>query len=436
MQYDRVLAGGKVVTEHGCDVLNVAIHEGKIAALLPLDQAFQATQTEPVEGCLVLPGLVDAHVHFREPGLTHKEDFESGTRAAALGGVTTVMVMPTDKPMTQAPREFADKRRLAEGRCHVDFALQALLGPDPAHVRELAALGAASFEIFLGLLGEGQKIVDDERLAAALRAVRQAGRVAGVTPYDDALAAVRPSLPPEVEATALERALAVHRVAGGRMHVRQVSCAASLQALEHAAAGVTTEVTPHNLVLTDETFRRLGAVAKVVPPLRPEADAAAMRAALAARRISIVATDHAPHTPQEKAQPIERAPGGFPGVQTLLPVLATLVADGTLTWPDLVRVACTEPARIFGLAPRKGAIAPGADADLVVVDPAQPMQIRNGEQASKAGLTPFDGWHAPVSLRLTLLRGETVCRDGERVAAPRGRFVSPGAPARVHSRLR
>jgi dihydroorotase len=366
-------------------------------------------------------------VHFREPGLTHKEDFASGSSAAALGGVTTVMVMPTDKPMTQTPEQFAEKRALAQGHCHVDFALQALLGPDLAHVKALAGLGAISFEIFLGLLGEGQKIVDSDSLVEALRAVRNAGAVAGITPYDDALAAKAPALPPEIEAAGVTNALSAHRVAGGRIHLRQISSALGVNALLRAEPGVTSEVTPHNLWLTDETLARLGAVAKVVPPLRPRTDVDAVREALSRGRISIVATDHAPHTAQEKDAGLEKAPGGFPGVQTLLPLLLKMVAENILTYPQLVRVACEEPARIFGLYPRKGVLAVGADADFVIVDPSRPMTIRNADQASKAGRTPFDGWSVAATPTMTFLRGELIAANGKVHGGARGRFVS-GTP--------
>lgn len=409
--FDLLVEGGSVVDADGLRRRTLAVQGGKIAALLEPDQSSKGKEVLSVPGCIVLPGLVDAHVHFREPGLTHKEDFESGSRAAALGGVTTVMVMPTDAPMTQTPEQFVEKRRLAEGRCHVDFALQALLGPDTRHVAALAKLGAISFEIFLGLLGEGQRIVDDQTLVAALKAVRG---VAGVTAFVE-----------EGEAAGVARALAAHRKAGGRMHLRQISDARSVALLD--LPGVSSEVTPHNLLLTEETFRRLGAVAKVIPPLRAQSDVLCMQEALAAGKISIVATDHAPHTPQEKDLPLEKAPGGFPGVQTMLPLLLKLVSDGVLSYADLVRVACTEPARIFGLFPKKGALQPGADADLVVVDPARPMQIRNADQASKAGRTPFDGWTVPATPVMTLLRGEIIARDGAIVGPARGRFVYTGA---------
>jgi dihydroorotase len=257
--------------------------------------------------------------------------------------------------MTQTPQQLVEKKSLAQGRCRVDFALQALLGPDLSQVQALVWEGAVSFEIFLGLID--QKIEETGKLVAALEAVRDAGGIAGITPYDDGLAAASPDLPPEVEAAGVARALCAHRIARGRVHLRQISSALGLQALGLAGKGVTSEVTPNNLLLTGETLTSLGAVAKVVPPLRPEADALAMRHALAAGRISIVATDHAPHAPQEKDAGTDKAPGGFPGVQTMLPLLLRLVAEAVLSYADLSRVACERPARIFGLYPRKGSCA-------------------------------------------------------------------------------
>jgi dihydroorotase len=408
--FDLVIEGGLTVEGQDLRPRTLAVKEGKLAALLDPSEPHEAKKAISVSGCIILPGLVDAHVHFRDPGLTHKEDFDSGSRAAALGGVTTVMVMPTDKPMTQTAEQFLEKKALGENRSHVDFALQALLGPDTSHVKALAREGAVSFEIFLGLID--QRIADSEKLVVALKAVREVNRIAGVTPHDD-----------ELEAAGVARALSAHRVAGGRMHIRQVSSGLSL--LELAGEGVTSEVTPHNLWLTQDDFARLGALAKVIPPLRAPSDVRAMREALRAGKISIVATDHAPHTPEEKALELAQAPGGFPGVQTMLPLLLKLVAEKVLSRGDLVRVACEEPARIFGLYPRKGALRAGADADFVIVDPSRPMQIRNADQASKAQRTPFDGWSVPATPAMTFLRGEMIAHEGAILGAPRGRFLAP-----------
>ena len=420
--FDLVVRGGRIA-EHALAVRTIAVRDGKVAALLDPAESAPARETVDVDGCIVFPGLVDAHVHFREPGLTHKEDFESGSRAAAVGGVTTVMVMPTDSPMTQTPQQFEEKHRLAEGRCHVDFALQALLATNTAEIAALAAAGAASFEIFMGLLPEALCLRTEKEVAGALAAVRAAGAVAGVTALDERLSA---SFAPEDEAEGVARALRAHATAGGRMHLRQISSAAALEALRRAGPGVSSEVTPHNLLLTEETFARLGAVAKVVPPLRTPADTAALQTALAQGLVSIVATDHAPHTPAEKDAGLAKAPGGFPGVQTMLPLLLKLVADGALTYKGLVHVACAEPARIFGLYPRKGALQAGSDADLVVVDPARSMHIRNADQASKAGRTPFDGWQVPATPITTILRGAIIMRDGAMAGSPRGLHLKPG----------
>jgi dihydroorotase len=419
--FDLIVRGGRMAHD-ALAARSVAITDGKVAALLDPGDTAPARQSIDAHGCIVFPGLVDAHVHFREPGLTHKEDFESGSRAAALGGVTTVMVMPTDSPMTQTREQFEEKRRLAEGRCHVDFALQALLAGDTRDVEGLAAAGAASFEIFMGLLPEALCLRTEEALAGALAAVRAAGGVAGVTALDERRSA---SFAPQAEAEGIACALRAHAAAGGRMHLRQVSSAAALAPLRGAPPGVTSEVTPHNLLLTAEALERLGAVAKVVPPLRAPADTAALQRALADARVSIVATDHAPHTPAEKDLGLAKAPGGFPGVQTMLPLLLKLVADGSLTYEALVRVACAEPARIFGLYPRKGALQAGSDADLVIVDPARAMRIRNADQASKAARTPFDGWEIPATPVMTMLRGAVVMRGGAIAGSPRGLHLKP-----------
>ncbi len=441
--YDLAILNGVLVSSSGMGQCHVAIRDGRVAALIDPNETPEARETIDANGLMVLPGLVDAHVHFRDPGLTHKEDFASGSRAAALGGVTTVMVQPTDSPITTTVEQFVAKKQSALGRCAVDFALQAALGPDTSHVTGLAREGAISFEVFLGLLPDPIRVVSNHELVAVMTAVRKIDGLVGATPFDDALAAAAAggaaglsdcwtrftaSMPPAIEAAGIARAVLSHRLTGGRLHIRQVSTALGLAALAMADLGVTAEVTPHNLALTEETLLRLGPVAKVVPPLREQSDVDAMRSALHIGQIDIVATDHAPHTREEKAAgeiDLTKAPGGFPGVQTMLPVLLKLVGDGVIDYPDLVRVACEAPADIFRIADRKGSLRPGADADLVLVDPDAPMNIRNQDQASKAGQTPFDGMAVPATIVMTILRGEVIAERGQIVGEPRGRFLAP-----------
>lgn len=445
--FDVLVRRGRVVVEDGIEVRSIAILDGRVAALMSGGDEPPAREVVEAANHLVLPGIVDSHVHFREPGLTHKEDFASGSLAAAAGGVTTVMVMPTDDPFTITPERFTDKIALATGRTHVDFALQAGLGPAREHVRALADLGAVSFEIFMSDLPPSLLVDDPAELVASLAAVREAGRVAGVTPGNNSLyrraaenaqrtfGTARPafaaSRPPEAEALGVVEACIASSLSGARVHLRQISCAASLTALAaFRTSTVTAEVTPHNLILDEADFLRLGPVAKVAPPLRPAADVAAIRRAMTDGVLDVIATDHAPHHPDEKARGVDdiwKGPGGFPGVQTFLPLMLRLVGESVLDYPRLVRTCCATPARLFGLYPRKGCLQVGSDADFVIVDPSRPMTIRNQDQLSKARNVPFDGMVAPATPVLACLRGTAIMRDGMPVGPPRGQFVSPRA---------
>lgn len=234
--FDLVIRDAVVVTAASETRADVAIEGGKIAQIAPPGAALRARRTIDAEGLTLLPGLIDAHVHLREPGLVHKEGFDSGTRAAAAGGVTTVMVMPTDSPITLTPGQFREKRALAEGVAHVDFALQAGLGPDASHIRELTDLGAVSFEIFLSDITESLLVRDAETLLQLLSRISAAGSIAGVTPGDHDVVTRRTTeirarskgaaadfpgtRPPISEALGIARACVAAREAGARLHIR------------------------------------------------------------------------------------------------------------------------------------------------------------------------------------------------------------------------
>jgi len=444
--FDLILRGGQKVSPAGIETRSLGIKDGRIAAVLEPGEEAPAREVLDLEGQIVLPGLVDAHVHFREPGLVHKEGFETGSGAGAAGGVTTAMVMPTDNPMTTAPDLFLQKKELAEGHSYVDYALQAGLGPDVTHVPALADLGAISFEIFMADLAPPMLTERSGDLLAALRAVRDVGGLAGITPGDDSIVqamtaaegkavadrrAFMRTRPTVAEAIGLARACVAVRATGVETHIRQISCADSVAVLRALAPShLSSEVTPHNLWLAEDELLRQGPVAKVVPPLRPQSDVEAVRAALREDIVQMVATDHAPHTPEEKKAGIDditKAPGGFPGVQTFLPVMLRLVGDGVLSYQDLVRVSSEAPARRFGLFPRKGNLEVGADADIVVVDPRRPFTVRNADQLSKAGMTPFDGMEAPATPAMVFLRGVKIAQDGKLTdaASKRGTFLRP-----------
>lgn len=446
-RFDLIIAGGEVATSEGLRRLDLAVSGGRVAGWLSPGTPADAARRIEAGGCVVMPGVVDAHVHFRDPGLTWKEDFASGSAAAVAGGVTTVMVMPTDDPLTVTPEDFAAKQAAARGRLHADVALQAL-ATGPEHVGALAAAGAASVEVFLGDVPPPLLLADMGRFCAILDRARDAGVVVGVTPADDsviaaALARLRPdggptdrltffrTRPPASEAIGMAKALAAAAATRAAIHVRQVSCAQSLAFLRDArlrGLDVTAETTPHYLLLSEETVEQLGPVAKVLPPLRPRPDLDAMWGGLADGAIDMVATDHAPHTEAEKARgdgDIWAAPGGFPGVQTLLPLMLDAIARGQLDWAGLVRACCEAPASRFGFGGRKGTLRPGADADIVLVDPHRRRQLRDEDQLSRARRTPFAGRQVQGWPLATLLRGELVAEEGRPVGPPRGEVLAP-----------
>jgi dihydroorotase len=443
--FDLVICTGTLVTPAGMMRRSLGITDGRIAAVFEPGEAPPAREIIDADGKMMLPGLVDSHVHFREPGMVHKEGFASGSRSAAAGGVTTVMVMPTDNPMTITPEAFLEKKELAADASWVDYGLQVGLGPDTRHVRAMADLGAISFEIFLADLAPPMLVEKASELLACLAAVRDVNGVAGVTPGDDSIvqeliavaqskdptdrSGFTRSRPPIAEAMSLARVCLAVSETGARAHVRQVSCAQSVTVLRAMAPiQLSSEVTPHNLTLDEAELIRQGPVAKVAPPLRSRDDIAALRSALRDGTIRIVATDHAPHLPEEKHAgdiDIWRAPGGFPGLQTFLPLMLRLVGEGALDYPGLVRACCEGPSRLFGIYPKKGTLEVGSDADVVIVDPNKPFTIRNEDQQSKARLTPFDGWTAPATPELVLLRGTIIMRGGRPEGIPRGQFIAP-----------
>lgn len=442
--FDLVLRGGRVVEADGARDADPAIAGGKVAALIaPGTSEVPARRVVDVAGMLLLPGLVDAHVHLREPGLVHKEGFENGTRAALAGGVTTVMVMPTDDPPTLTAEQFAEKRVLAEGRIHVDLALQAAAAPgNIAEFRALRDAGAVSFEMFMGDATPAFLTRDTEGLLAVLRGVAEVGAIAGITANDHELVLARtgaaqarsdlgvlayPLARPVVsEALAIARACIAAREAGCAIHLRQLSSAEGLRVFRALTQGqdASAEATPHNLLLDEGELPRQGPYAKVGPPLRPASDVAALQRALGAGLIEMVATDHAPHLPEEKERgraSIWDAPSGLPGLETFLPAMLALVERGVIDMPALVRLAAAEPARRFGLHPRKGTLRPGADADVLVLDPASRTHVSSKAMITRAGHTPFDGFDVAGALRQVFLRGIAA----EAGAPPRGVFLKP-----------
>ncbi|ONH32606.1 allantoinase AllB [Pseudofrankia asymbiotica] len=447
--FDLVVRGGAVVS-HDRDVrTDLGIRDGRVAAVG--GGLGGGLREIDATGLVVLPGLVDVHVHLREPGMTRKEDFASGTRAAAAGGVTTVVDMPNTLPPVETAAGFAEKLALVAPKAHVDFGLYGMLGKTNAdEIAGMAAAGAMGLKLFMGQTTGDNPCPDDGAIFTGLRAAAAAGLVVGVHAENDALlrrlsaelrAAGRTDprahlegRPAVVEVEAVTRIVTLAGAAGAQLHIHHLSTAAGLdrvRLLRSLGHRVTVEVLVAHLLLDETAYDRYGNLVKLNPPIRPAGDVAALWRGIAAGDVDIIATDHAPHTAAEQdEQDVWRAHGGFIGVETMLPLLLTEVHRGRLTLPDLVRMCCHTPARTWRLDDRKGHLGVGADADLVLVDPAAPGEIDPGRLHSKHPVTPYAGWPTVGAVRATYLRGELVAKDGQALGAPRGRQLAP-APVTV-----
>ena len=448
--YDLVVRGGTIVLPNGQFRADLGVRDGRIAALGadlgPAREVFDA------RGLHVLPGLIDAHVHFREPGLTHKEDFATGTGAAALGGVTTVFDMPNTTPAVATRELFEAKRRLVEQSARIDFGLFGIiLQENVGELARMADAGAVGFKLFMGETTGGNPCPDDGAIFAAFREIARFDGLAAVHAENNTLlqalkaelrAAGRrdprahmESRPWFVEAEAIGRATAFAAGAGNRLHVVHVSTRQGLARVRLArqeGARVTCEALVAHLLLDDSAYARLGNLAQVNPPLREPEHVAALWEGLARGDVDMVATDHAPHTVAEQMRDdVWQGVGGFGGVETMLPLLLTRLSPEEVTL-----LACQRPAQIYRLYPRKGSLCVGADADVVLVDLACRWTIDQTRLHAKHKISPYHGWDVRGRVLATLVRGLVVAREGELVGAPQGRFVTPmGAPQPALGRL-
>jgi dihydroorotase len=430
--YDVLLSGGTVVNQDGASLRDIAITGDTIAAIGHLAKA-SAGHVVDCRGLHILPGVIDTQVHFREPGLEHKEDLESGSRAAVLGGVTTVFEMPNTSPQTTDAEALADKVRRATDRMHCDFAFW--VGGTADNAASIPDLerqpGAAGIKVFMGSSTGSLLVADDEGVA---RILAQTTRRAAFHSEDEPLLIERRHLQVEgdpashpvwrseaVALTCTKRLLAVARRLGARIHVLHVSTAQEMSLLALHKDIASVEVTPHHLTLAGpDCYERLGALAQMNPPVRDVGTRAALWYGVEQGIADILGSDHAPHTLEEKAKPYPLSPSGMTGVQTLVPIMLDHVAAGRLTLERFVDMTSAGPARLFALA-RKGRIAVGYDADLTVVDLKRRETISAAWIASRAQWTPYDGvsvtgW--PVG---TLVRGRIVMWEGELTTPSTGR---------------
>jgi allantoinase len=435
---DLIIRKGTVVLQDECRQLDIGIRNGKIAALGENLVVLEQTPIYDAEGLTILPGMIDAHVHFNEPALGHWEGFVTGSASLAAGGCTTYIDMPLNGvPPTVRLSALELKLEAAEGQSHVDYALWG--GLVPGNIGELEALaqaGVIGFKAFMSCPGgEGEDIfteVDDETLVNGMKEIARLGLVLALHAESEdivsklaaeaAQAGRRSALdfiatrPIAAEVEAVNRALGYAKQTGCKLHFVHISSAEAVQMITEAKTqgmDVTVETCPHYLALTDVEVERLGPVAKCAPPIRTAEDQARLWAELTAGRFDIIASDHSPSPKHMKQGDFFASWGGISGAQSSLELM---LHEGHLRrgipLPVLARMLALEPAKRFGLYPRKGEIAIGADADLALVDLAASYTLQESDLLYRHKQSPYVGKTFSCSVKATFLRGEKVYERG------------------------
>jgi dihydroorotase len=446
--FDLAVRGGMVVTEHGRARLDVHITGGRIAHV---GTPKPARHEIDADGLLVLPGMVETHAHLMDPGDTTREDFPSGTTAAAVNGVTTILEHTHGHPVRTA-EDLAAKRQHLEGRSLIDYGLVAHAWPGMAdHAAELWRAGTAYFKLFT-CTTHGVPGHDPASLLEWFGRFARLGANALVHCEDEALTAAAearlraegredPRVVPEWRNRSAEEVAAatvgvLSRHSGAAVGIAHCSSPAVVALIDRersAGARLAAEACPQYFLLREHEIDAHGPLRKFTPPARAriDADEDDMWRLLRAGRLSFVSSDHAPSTVEQKhGSSIWQCHFGLPGLDTTMPLLLDAAARGKLALEDVVRVYSTAPARHYGLWPGKGALEPGADADLALVDATATWVLRDDQVRSKAGWTPYAGREVRGRVVRTLLRGETIAEEGEPIGTPRGRFL-PGAGERA-----
>jgi dihydroorotase (multifunctional complex type) len=413
-----LIRGAYVVSPRGLEHNDILIVKDRIAEVAPELTQPAGARTVEARRWLALPGLIDAHVHLREPGGEHKEDFYSGTAAALAGGVTTVLGMPNTSPPLTDQATLDAARKLASQKAVCDFGLY--LGATHENVQTAAAVeNAVGLKMYLGS-STGDLLVDrfEDQYAHMLnypcdRVVAVHAENEEAVRYFDRLGQRRPPLCATLETA---RAIQLAQTLKRTVHICHLSTAQEMRQVREAKERgelVTCEVSPHHLFLSSEIEGHLGALGRMNPPLRSQEDVDALWDNL--KHIDVIATDHAPHTLDEKRG--DNPPSGVPGLETMLPLLLTAVQQRLLNLDELIRLTSAGPAKLFGLE-RKGRLAPGYDADIVLVDPEAQWTIEGDKLFTRCGWTPFEGWRARGCVRQVYLRGQLAFADGKVMIKP------------------
>jgi len=438
LSVDLVLHNAKIYTPRGIVEAGLAVDEGKILKIAKKTNLPPASQRLNMKGKIMLPGLIDPHVHLRDQQLAYKEDFLSGTSAAAAGGVTLTIDMPNNKPVTMSAASLKERMKLAETRIYVNVAFHSAFPESPKEIRQIVEQGAVAFKLYLSQKIGGVEIEDDDAL---LRAFSGAGNmnvpVSVHAEHRKTLEAVKKEMQkagcidieaylkvhsPDAELEAIQHVIQLAEKTAVHIHFCHISSAEGMKtilAAKNMGFLISLEATPHNLLLSSRHLKRYKTIALTDPPLREEEDVEALWNAFRHGLIDALASDHAPHKVEEKeAQSVWDVKPGIPGLETTLPLLLTQVNEGRLAMSSLIRATSKRPAEIFHLKYR-GSLAEGYWADLVVVDMKPEYRIDSSNFYSKAKYSPFDGWKVRGRPMKTFVNGQLVMDDGQIVARPR-----------------
>lgn len=448
--YDLVILNARIVGEDRDVTGGLAVKDGRIAALLGPGETPQAAETIDAAGRVLMPGLVDGHVHFSEPGRGHWEGFETGSQAAAAGGITTFVEMPLN---AHPPTINADALRLKKAEAEksiVDYALWGgLVDDNLADLADLQAGGVAGFKAFMCTATDFPRI-DARLMRAGMTAIAGFGSFLAVHAEDEVMtgrlaAALRAAgrrdraawgeaRPIAAELAAIDEAIGLAEETGARLHIVHVSSAAGIDRITAAKArgvAVTAETCPHYLFFDETDLERIGPLAKCAPPLRAAAEREALWERVLAGAVDVIASDHSPCLIEEKTpgdDDIFAAWGGISGLQSTLPVLLTEGPERGLSLSDIVRMTASNPARLFGFHPKKGSLAIGADADLVLVDPEAEFTLREDDLFYRNRHSAYCGATFRGRVDMTLSRGAVVYRDGVVEPHQGRRFDGRGLP--------
>jgi dihydroorotase len=429
---DLVINGGILVSPDAEVRASIAIKDGKIHAIGAREAMPAASETLDATGMHILPGAIDVHVHFRDPGYAHKEDFGSGTAAAAFGGVTTVFDMPNTLPTVADAESLAAKHKIASEKAYVDYGLYAVLGEESLeHIPALVEGGIIGFKCYMGntfgripspstgamlelfelVAPTGKRISLHAETNSIMERRESRLRAAGRTEPIAHLA----SRPAVVAVEAVARAAILAEWTGARIHVLHISSAAELRPLAEAKARgveITGETCPHYLLLSEKDYEKSGGVVRVNPPVRETPNQQPLWNALVDGTVDMIATDHAPHTPEEKTRnDIWTVDCGFPGVETQMPLMLTEINRGRATIRDYVRWSADNPAKLWGLYPRKGTLTVGSDADIAIVDMNRRWTIDDAKTQSHSKISPWQGRQCTALPIHTIVRGRFVMKN-------------------------